>query len=89
MVCIRFKNYRQRIARSYAKNVHPKELVQGDWVLSRMTDNKKELNRGKLDLNLEGPHKIREVKSKGAYRLADETGKEIPRNIIYLKKYYV
>ncbi|KAL0333977.1 UNVERIFIED_CONTAM: hypothetical protein Sangu_1553900 [Sesamum angustifolium] len=64
-----------------------KELPSGDLVLKRVEVSK---HVGKLDPNWEGLYKVTEVKMKGAYRLQDLEGKELPRpwNAHNLRKFY-
>ena len=70
--------YPQEIAKSYNKRVRIRTFQQGDWVLWRTFDNKKDKSAGKLATGWEIPYKIIEVRGAGAYRLQDSDGKTQP-----------
>lgn len=87
---IRQEAAKQRAARRYNKGVIFRDLKEGDLVLRKIETQRKPPNEGKLAANWEGPFKITQKLGKGAYRLSDLAGKELPRswNIQSLKKYF-
>lgn len=78
---------KQRAARRYDSKVIPRELKQGDLVLKKITGADA---GGKLSPNWEGPYKILEKLSAGAYRLETIAGTPIPRtwNSTNLRYYF-
>ena len=53
--------YQQKVARHYNKNIRVRTFKQGDWVLSQVFQNTKDVGSGKLDPIWEGPYKIIKV----------------------------
>jgi hypothetical protein len=82
--------YQRRVAKYYDKKVRPRELQVGDWVLRKVNLMTREPTDGKLGPNWEGPYRVVSSCENGAYRLATEQGKALPRawNVEHLKKYY-
>lgn len=78
------------MARYYDKNVKPRELKVGDWVLRKVNLMTREPADGKLGPKWEGPYQIVSSGKNGAYRLATGQGKAVPMawNVDHLKKYY-
>ncbi|GJU49603.1 hypothetical protein Tco_1219158 [Tanacetum coccineum] len=79
-----------KMERYYNSKVHsisfkPGDLVYRDNDASRVEDTKQ------LGPKWEGPYKVTEALGKGAYKLRDRDGKQLPRtwNISNLKKCYV
>lgn len=50
----------------------------GDLVLRKVTQNTRELNRGKLGLTWEGPYRVSAVIGKGSYELENQDGEKLP-----------
>ncbi|XP_076888116.1 uncharacterized protein LOC143538435 [Bidens hawaiensis] len=81
--------YKKKMERYYNARVREVRFKKGDWVLRENEASRKEY-QGKLGPKWEGPYQVIWAGDKGAYRLADSTGKEVPRtwNSIQLRKYY-
>jgi hypothetical protein len=77
----------QRAARRYNSKVAPREMKEGDLVLKQVVA---PTRIGKLFPNWEGPYRVREKCSHGAYKLEELSGEAIPRtwNIANLRHYY-
>ena len=79
---------KQRAARKYNANLHPRSFVVGDlvWRMARSARKKD----GKFSANWDGPDRIREDTGGGAYRLEQLSGEEIPNtwNVSHLKFYF-
>ena len=83
---LRLENYQKAAERYYNKRVHSRTFREGDWILRKVTGNKK-----KLEPNWEGPFEIIEVLGRGSYTLKNVcSGKIVPRtwNSMSLKQYY-
>ena len=72
------------------RQVRTKQFKIGDLVLRRADIGKDSSGTGKLGPNWEGPYQISKVTTKGAYRIKDMQGKELPRycNSDSMRKYY-
>ncbi|XP_025647942.1 uncharacterized protein [Arachis hypogaea] len=70
---------KQRIALRYNGKVLKRSLKEGDLVLGRNDIGLPTPGEGKLAANWEGPYRVREVLSKGAYKLERLDGSEVPR----------
>jgi hypothetical protein len=77
----------QRAARHYNSKVAPREMKEGDLVLKQVVA---PTRIGKLFPNWEGPYRIREKCSHGAYKLEELSGKVVLRtwNVANLRHYY-
>ncbi|XP_062100745.1 uncharacterized protein LOC133806667 [Humulus lupulus] len=64
MTQLRLENYQKVAERYYNKRVHSRTFREGDWVLHKVTGNKK-----KLEPNWEGPFQIIKVRGRGSYTL--------------------
>ena len=73
---IRQAAYNQCIARYYNRRVHARSCMLGDLVLRRF-DMSHPRDANKLTLNWEGPYRVLESLSLGAYRLEDMAGKAL------------
>ncbi|XP_073138559.1 uncharacterized protein [Henckelia pumila] len=84
---IRMEAYWGRMTRAYNKRVRLRNFQVGELV-SRKAQPTREV--GKLDPKCEGPLKITQKTTAGAYYLEDDQGRSIKRpwNIYHLKKYY-
>ncbi|XP_062080160.1 uncharacterized protein LOC133784909 [Humulus lupulus] len=65
---LRLENYQKAAERYYNKRVHSRTFREGDWVLRKVTGNKK-----KLEPNWEGPFEIIKVLGRGSYTLKNNT----------------
>ena len=81
---------KRRAANYHNRRVRAKQFKVGDLVLRRAYSGKGSSGTGKLGPNWEGPYQISEVTTKGAYRIKDMQGKELPRywNSDCMRKYY-
>ena len=81
---------KRRAASYHNRRVRAKQFKVGDLVLRRADIGKGSSGTGKLGPNWEGPYQISEVTTKGAYRIKDMQGKELPRywNSDCMRKYY-
>ena len=73
----------------YDKSIHPRNFSEGDLVL--LWDQAKEpLGVGNFNPMWHGPYMVKHVLEKGTYELVDYEGTAlvVPRNGLYLKKYY-
>ncbi len=79
------------MAKYFNKTVSPRKFQVRDWVLRKVNLMTRDPAKGKLAAKWEGPYRVVKCHKKGAYRLATEEGKLIPRawNVENLKKYYV
>ncbi|XP_028119195.1 uncharacterized protein LOC114316710 [Camellia sinensis] len=79
-----------QLAKSFNKNVHPRQFLPGDLELRKVMDHKKVPGEEKLGANCEGLYKVTSALGNGTYYLADLAWKIIPRpwNIANLKKYF-
>ncbi|XP_073275398.1 uncharacterized protein [Primulina huaijiensis] len=83
---VRMEAYKRRIAQSYNKKVIQRSFQVGDLVWKKVQD----VDVGELDPIWEGPFKVVEKLSSGAYYLEDLAGKKLKRpwNAYHLRKYY-
>ncbi|XP_076923666.1 uncharacterized protein LOC143585871 [Bidens hawaiensis] len=90
LALIRKHNYKRQLQKYYESRVKKCMFDAGDFVFC---DNEVSGQDppGKLAPTWEGPYKIKQVLSKGAYKLEKLNGSEIPRtwNIAQLKKCYI
>jgi len=79
---------KQRAARKYNANLHPRSFVIGDLVW-RMANNARKKD-DKFSATWDGPYSIREDTGGGAYRLEQLSREEIPNtwNVSHLKFYF-
>ena len=79
---------KQRAARKYNANLHPRSFVVGDLVWRMASSARKKDD--KFSANWDGPYRIREDAGGGAYRLEHLSGEEIPNtwNVSHLKFYF-
>ncbi|XP_076914793.1 uncharacterized protein LOC143573917 [Bidens hawaiensis] len=87
LALIREHNYKRQLQKYYNPRVKICTFDAGDFVIR----NNREEPPGKLAPTCEGPYKVKEVLSKGAYKLKKLDGTEIPRtwNVAQLKKCYI
>eukprot|EP00253_Pinus_taeda_P030452 PITA_30452 len=80
---------KKRVKTHFDNSVNPCSFVEGDLVLLYDQANDK-LGAGKLEPMWHGPYIVKRVLQKGAYELIDYEGNplDMPRNGLYLKKYY-
>ncbi|XP_073270453.1 uncharacterized protein [Primulina huaijiensis] len=83
---IRMEAYKRHKARSYNRKVIQRSFQVGDLVWKKIQD----VDVGKLDPRWEGPFKVVEKLSSGAYYFEDLLGKKLKRpwNAYHLRKYY-
>ncbi|XP_075474725.1 uncharacterized protein LOC142505570 [Primulina tabacum] len=83
---IHMEAYKNRIAQSYNRRVIQRSFQVGDLVLRKV----QEEQRGKLDPKWEGPFKVIERLSCGAYYLENTQGNALKRpwNAYHIRKYY-
>ncbi|XP_076918806.1 uncharacterized protein LOC143579351 [Bidens hawaiensis] len=81
--------YMEKVETYYNARVREVKFRKGDLVLRENEASRKE-DQGNLGPKWEGPYQITWAGGKGAYKLADLSGKEIPRtwNSMQLRKYY-
>ncbi|GJR10492.1 hypothetical protein Tco_0987405 [Tanacetum coccineum] len=79
-----------KIEKYYNSKVQGASFKSGDLVY-RNNDASRAEDTGKLGPKWEGPYEVTEALKKGAYKLRDRDGKQLPRtwNISNLKKCYV
>ena len=82
---VRAEAYKQRAAQYYNSRVRARSFQKGDLVLRKI-----QTPGHKLGPNWEGPYRVEEVIGRGAYKLQDMAGKDIPRawNVGNLRKFY-
>lgn len=68
-----------RVAGYHNRNVRPRQFKAGDLVLRRADVGKGSSGTGKLGPNWEGPYQVIETTTKGAYKIRDMQGRELPR----------
>ncbi|XP_073045947.1 uncharacterized protein [Primulina eburnea] len=83
---IQLEAYKNRNAQSYNQRVIQRNFQMGDLFLRKV----QEEQRGKLDPKWEGPFKVIEKLSSGAYYLENAQGQVLKRpwNAYHLRKYY-
>jgi len=81
---------KQRLARRYNAKVKPRSFQQGDLVWRMTGDARKNQTDGKFAANWEGPYRVSQVSDKGAVRLEQLDGEQIPNtwNADHLKFYF-
>ena len=81
---------RQKAVGYHNMRVRIKQFKIGDLVMRRADIGKGSSVTGKLGPSWEGPYQISEATTKGAYRIKDMQGKEVPRywNADSIRKYY-
>ncbi|GJV46014.1 reverse transcriptase domain-containing protein [Tanacetum coccineum] len=81
---------KKRMEKYYNSRVRGTSFKPGDMVYRSNKASHAE-DEGKLGPKWEGPYDVKESLGKGAYKLKDRKGNEIPRtwNICYLKKCYI
>ncbi|GJY39265.1 reverse transcriptase domain-containing protein [Tanacetum coccineum] len=89
-VAIREAKSKARIEKYYNSKVKNTSFKPGDLVY-RNNDASHMEDTGKLGPKWEGPYEVTEALRKGAYKLRDRDGKQLPRtwNISNLKKCYI
>ncbi|GKA70375.1 reverse transcriptase domain-containing protein [Tanacetum coccineum] len=89
-VAIREAKSKAKMERYYNTKVHSTSFKLGDLVY-RNNDASRTEDIGKLGLKWKGPYEVTEALGKGAYKLRDRDGKQLPRtwNISNLKKCYI
>lgn len=85
---LRVEKYKSQVRAMYNKKLKVRKLSEGYLVLRRFNALKP---TRKLDAHWEDSYIVTKVSKGGAYELADQDGKKLPRpwNIGNLKKYYV
>jgi hypothetical protein len=75
----------------FNRKVKPQSFEVGDLVLHKVTLTTRDLVKGKLAPNWEGPYKVVRCQRPGAYYLEDSTGRVLLRlwNADHLKKYFI
>ncbi|XP_076911775.1 uncharacterized protein LOC143569854 [Bidens hawaiensis] len=83
-------NYKRQLQKYYDSRVRKCNFNEGDFVFHNNEAPGQE-PPGKLAPTWEGPCKVKEILSKGAYKLEKLDGTEVPRtwNIAQLKKCYI
>ena len=78
------------MARKYNRKVHLQEFKEGDLVLWKVKLVQKPQGEWKLATNWEGPYQVTKKIGRGAYKIAELRGRELPRtwNVSSLWKYY-
>ncbi|GFS36134.1 hypothetical protein Acr_00g0044290 [Actinidia rufa] len=76
---IRMTDYQKQLAKTYNQKVQHKDFIVGDLILRKVFGNTKYLVDGKLGTNWEGPYKIVNLATRGAYCLKDLEGKQTLR----------
>ncbi|XP_072060355.1 uncharacterized protein [Arachis hypogaea] len=81
---------KQRISLRYNHGVVRREFAADDLVLRQNDIGPSTPGEGKLTPNWEGPYRIKAVIEKGAYKLEQLNGDEVPRtwNAANLRRYY-
>ncbi|XP_076897376.1 uncharacterized protein LOC143550647 [Bidens hawaiensis] len=90
LALIREHNYKRQLQKYYNTRVQKCEFDAGDFVF-RNNEASDQEHPCKLSPTWEGPYKIKQVLSKGAYKLEKIDGTEVPRtwNVAQLKKCYM
>ncbi|XP_076915495.1 uncharacterized protein LOC143574865 [Bidens hawaiensis] len=90
LASIREHNYKRQLQKYYKSRVQICEFDAGDFVF-RNNEASEQEPPGNLAPTWEGPYKIKQVLSKGAYKLEKLDGTEIPRmwNAAQLRKCYM
>ncbi|XP_019447233.1 PREDICTED: uncharacterized protein K02A2.6-like [Lupinus angustifolius] len=86
-VRLREENIKKKTASKFNSSVIPRQFPEGTLVLRRADIGRV---RGKLGPNWEGPYRVIKKIGKGAYKLQDLAGKNIPRtwNVANLRIFY-
>ncbi|GJX07063.1 hypothetical protein Tco_0194995 [Tanacetum coccineum] len=79
-----------KMEKYYNSKVRDTSFKPGD-IVYRNNDASHTMDGGKLGPKGEGPYEVTEALGKGAYKLKDRKGNELPRtwNICNLKKWYI
>nr|XP_033514686.1 uncharacterized protein LOC117279311 [Nicotiana tomentosiformis] len=87
---VRSAAQKHRIERYYNQRANLRHFNVWDLVLKKVTLNTRNLNKGKLGPNWEGPYLFIEITSKGSYKLEVMNGERLPNNwnITHLKRFY-
>ncbi|XP_076927767.1 uncharacterized protein LOC143591451 [Bidens hawaiensis] len=90
LALIREHNYKRKLQKYYDSRVQKCNFDAGDFVFRNNKASGQE-PLGKLASTWEGPYRVKEVLSKGIYKLEKLDGTEIPRtwNVAQLKKCYM
>jgi len=80
---------KQRAAREYNTNLHPRSFTKGDSVWRMASSARKKDD--KFSANWDDPYRIREDAGGGAYRLEQLSGEDIPNtwNVSHFKFYFI
>nr|XP_025676136.1 uncharacterized protein LOC112776263 [Arachis hypogaea] len=87
---IRHRALQQQLSRRYGQKVKPRTFNTGDLVLRKTEQARRPPSHGKLAATWDGPYKISEVLGRGAYKLEDINGTQLPStwNVGSLRRYY-
>nr|XP_025665327.1 uncharacterized protein LOC112764025 [Arachis hypogaea] len=87
---IRHRALQQQVSRRYSRKVVPRSFNHGDLVLRKTEQARRPPSHGKLAAAWDGPYRVSEVLGRGAYKLEQLDGTQIPNtwNINSLKQYY-
>ncbi|XP_072073942.1 uncharacterized protein [Arachis hypogaea] len=87
---LRQRAAQQAIARRHNKTVRSRSFHKGDLVLRKTENARKPTSHGKLAANWDGPYRVTQVLSNGAYKLESLNGTILPNtwNVSSLKKFY-
>ncbi|XP_052735490.1 uncharacterized protein LOC108328707 [Vigna angularis] len=87
---IRAEAQKRMLSRRYNSKVKPRSFKSGDLVWRKRGEARKDRTHGKLAANWEGPFRVAEEMSNGAYRLQLLDGQPIPNtwNATHLKYYF-
>nr|XP_029145223.1 uncharacterized protein LOC112717554 [Arachis hypogaea] len=87
---VRHQALQQQVGRRYAQKVVPRTFNNGDLVLRKTEQARRPPSHGKLAATWDGPYRISEVVGRGAYKLEQLDGTQIPNtwNVNSLKQYY-
>ncbi|XP_070013497.1 uncharacterized protein [Nicotiana sylvestris] len=90
LVRVRIAAQKQRIEWYYNRRDNFHYFKVGDLVLSKVTQNTRELNAGKVGPTWEGPYRISAIIGKGSYELENQNEDKLPSNwnVAHLKRYY-
>ena len=87
---IRLAKYQQKLAQRYNRDVKMREFGARDLGLRKAVGNMRDTNVEKLAPTWEGPYRVTDIASVGAYYLEDLEERPLPRrwNVHNLKKFY-
>ena len=88
---LRQVNRSSAVTRYFNKQVKHRQFQVGDLVLRNCEASKQASEHKKLSPSWEGPYQVKQVLGKGAYKLQDLGGRDLPRtwNAVHLKKYFI